>query len=173
MRLSKLQKSSLRNLQLRYGLCSAFGLWKKKELRRFFDTIVQFTNACSIHSGFYQWRMIDDNQKMFIPHLAIKYDFFHSAFVNPCMIQNQRRSQSGVRLTANLPIQCIMGNYCTRWRHCFKGLSLDGGRADFSKKPPLIKIYRISAVSSRWTVPLRVLFCTKTRQGGSSWCCLA
>jgi hypothetical protein len=29
----------------------------------------------------------------------------------------------------------IMGNYSTRWRHCFRGLSLDGGRADFSKKP--------------------------------------
>jgi hypothetical protein len=30
--------------------------------------------------------MIDDNQKMFIPHLAIVNDFFHSAFVNPCMM---------------------------------------------------------------------------------------
>jgi hypothetical protein len=26
--------------------------------------------------------MIDDNQKMFIPPLAIENDFFHSAFVN-------------------------------------------------------------------------------------------
>ncbi len=43
----------------------------------FFNTIAQFTNAPSIHSGFYQWRMIDDNQKMFIPHLAIDNDFFH------------------------------------------------------------------------------------------------
>jgi hypothetical protein len=30
--------------------------------------------------------MIDDNQKMFIPPLAIENDFFHSAFVNPCII---------------------------------------------------------------------------------------
>jgi hypothetical protein len=30
--------------------------------------------------------MIDDNQKMFIPPLAIENDFFHSAFVNPCMM---------------------------------------------------------------------------------------
>jgi hypothetical protein len=30
--------------------------------------------------------MIDDNQKMFIPHLAIENDFFHSVFVNPCMM---------------------------------------------------------------------------------------
>ncbi len=29
-----------------------------------------------------------------------------------------------------------MGNYCTRWHPCFKGLSLDGGQAYFSKKPP-------------------------------------
>jgi hypothetical protein len=28
-----------------------------------------------------------------------------------------------------------MGNYCARGRHCFKGLSLDGVRVDFSKKP--------------------------------------
>jgi hypothetical protein len=35
----------------------------------------------------------------------------------------------------------------------FKGLSLDGGRADFSKKAaatlPLIKIYRLSLISTR------------------------
>ncbi len=77
MRLSKLQKTwSLRNWQVRYGLCSAFGQWKKKKLRRFVNTIEQFTNARSIHSGFYQWRMIDDNKKMFILHLAIENDFF-------------------------------------------------------------------------------------------------
>jgi hypothetical protein len=35
----------------------------------------------------------------------------------------------------HLPIECIMDNYCMRWRHCFKGLSLDGGLADFSRKP--------------------------------------
>jgi hypothetical protein len=34
-----------------------------------------------------------------------------------------------------LAIECIMGNYYTRWRPWVKGLSLDGGRADFSKKP--------------------------------------
>jgi hypothetical protein len=59
---------------------------KKKELRRFVNTIAQFTNAGSIHSGFYQWRMIDDNQKRIIPHLAIDNAFFHSTFVNPCMM---------------------------------------------------------------------------------------
>jgi hypothetical protein len=30
--------------------------------------------------------MIDDNQKMFIPSLAIENYFFHSLFVNPCMM---------------------------------------------------------------------------------------
>jgi hypothetical protein len=30
--------------------------------------------------------MKDDNQKMFIPHLAIENDFSRSAFVNPCMM---------------------------------------------------------------------------------------
>jgi len=80
--------------------------------------------------------MIDDNQKRFIPHLAIDIDFFHSAFVNPCMMYNQRQSQSGVHLTAHLYIECLMDNYYTRWRHCCKGLSVDGRRADFSKKPP-------------------------------------
>jgi hypothetical protein len=38
-----------------------------------------------------------------------------------------------------------LANYCTRWRGTFKGLSHDGGRADFSIKTfatlPLIKIY--------------------------------
>jgi hypothetical protein len=41
-----------------------------------------------------------------------------------------------VRLTAPLPIECLMANYCTRWRPWVKGLSLDGGQADFSKNPP-------------------------------------
>ncbi len=101
----------------------------------FFNTIAQFTKtrSISIHSVFYQWRMIDDNQKRFVPHLAIDTDFFHSVFVNPCMMQNQRRSQSGVCLTAHLPIECLMANYCTRWRQSFEGLSLDGGWADFLK----------------------------------------
>jgi hypothetical protein len=31
-------------------------------------------------------RMIDDNKKIFNPHLAIENDFFPSAFVNPCMM---------------------------------------------------------------------------------------
>ncbi len=49
-----------------------------------FKTIAQFTNALSIHSAFYQGRMIDDSQKRFIPHLAIESELSHSASVNPC-----------------------------------------------------------------------------------------
>jgi hypothetical protein len=36
--------------------------------------------------------MIDDNQKKFIPHLAIENDFFHSAFVNPCKTKGAVRA---------------------------------------------------------------------------------
>jgi hypothetical protein len=89
--------------------------------------------------------MIDDNQKRFVPHLANETELFHCAFANPFMMYNKWSSQSGVRLTAHLAIECIMGNYCTSWRPCVKGLSLNGGRVDFSKKPPrrffLMKIY--------------------------------
>jgi hypothetical protein len=86
MCLSKLQK--LIPPQLTSALWSFLRLWpmKNKEIKEFFNTIEHFTNAHSIHSGFYQRRMIDDNQKIVIPHLAIDIDFFHSAFVNPCMM---------------------------------------------------------------------------------------
>ncbi len=69
-------------------------------------------------------------------------------------MQNQRRSQSGVRLTAHMPIECLMASYCysTRWRYSFKGLSLDGGRADFFKETsatlPFLKIYQMSLLSA-------------------------
>jgi len=46
----------------------------------------QFTNAQTIYRGFCQWGMMHDNQKMFIPHLAIVSDFFRSAFVNPSIM---------------------------------------------------------------------------------------
>jgi hypothetical protein len=86
-------------------------------------------------------------------HLAIETELFHSAYVNPCMMLNHRTSQSGVRLTAHLAIECIIGNYCTRWRPSFKGLSLEWGWADFSKKAsstlPLKKIYGMTLIWAR------------------------
>jgi hypothetical protein len=39
--------------------------------------------------------------------------------------------RSGVRLIAQLEIRCLIVDYCMRWRCKFKGLSQDGGRADF------------------------------------------
>jgi hypothetical protein len=86
MRLSKLQKRI--PPQLTSVLWSLLRLWplKKEKLRHFVNTIAQFTNTRSIQSGFYQLRTIDDNQKRFTPHLAIDNDFFHSAFVNPCIM---------------------------------------------------------------------------------------
>jgi hypothetical protein len=40
--------------------------------------------------------MKDDNNKNFIPHLAIDTKFFHHAFADPCMMENQKRSRIGV-----------------------------------------------------------------------------
>ncbi len=76
---------------------------------------------------------MDDIPKKFFPQFAIDTEFFHSAFVNPCTMWNQRRSQSGVRLTVRL----ANGQLLYRWRRIFKGLSQDGLRADFSRNPPL------------------------------------
>jgi hypothetical protein len=50
---------SFKNLippQLTIALWSLFRLWplKKEEIEAYFNTIAQFTNARSIHSGFYQ-----------------------------------------------------------------------------------------------------------------------
>ncbi len=77
--------------------------------------------------------MIDDNQKKFIPQLAIDTEFFKSAFP-PYGAFGQA-------------IECLMANYCTRGRGIFKGLSQDGRQADFATAAlPLIKIYRISHI---------------------------
>jgi hypothetical protein len=57
---------------------------KKEKIEPFFNTIAQVTNARSIHSGFYKLKMMDDNQKKFIPPLAIDNKFFRSAFINFC-----------------------------------------------------------------------------------------
>ncbi len=107
--------------------CGEYSLrtWIKK-LKRFVNTIAQFTNARSILSGFYKWKTMDNNQKKIIPQLSIDTKFFHSAFVNPCTMWNQKRSQSGVRLTVCL----ANSHYCMRWHGIFKGPSQDGRRAD-------------------------------------------
>ncbi len=42
-----------------------------------------------------------------------------------------------------------------RWRHCFEGLSLDGGQADFSKKPPSLKGPKHDQVECRFFTQIR------------------
>ena len=64
---------------------------------------------------------MDNDQKKFIRQLAIDTKFF-CTFVNNFTMYNQRRSQSGVRLTPNLRIECLIANYYMRWRRNFKGL---------------------------------------------------
>jgi hypothetical protein len=43
---------------------------------------VQFTNALSIHSGFYKGKTMDDNKKKFIPPLAIDTKYFNGDLSN-------------------------------------------------------------------------------------------
>jgi hypothetical protein len=64
--------------------------WTKNKLRRFANNIAWFTNARSYHHGFYKWKMIDNDQKKFIPQLAIATKFFHCAsiLVRLCRSQN-------------------------------------------------------------------------------------
>jgi hypothetical protein len=74
--------------------------------------------------------------------LAIYTEFFHSAFVNPYTMQNQKCSRSGVRLSAHLAIESLIANYCMSWRGIFKGLSQDGGLADFFKNLRYTSLYK-------------------------------
>jgi hypothetical protein len=46
----------------------------------------QYTNALSILRGFYKLKTMDDDQKKFIPPLAIDTEFFHCLFANACTI---------------------------------------------------------------------------------------
>jgi hypothetical protein len=60
-------------------LLSLFRLWplKKDEIEAFVNTIAQFTNTRSAaFIAAFTSGTIDDNQKRFIPHLAIDNDFF-------------------------------------------------------------------------------------------------
>jgi hypothetical protein len=48
--------------------------------------------------------MKDDNQKRFIPHLAIESELFHSALVNPCMIKTKGAVRAVCALLRILPL---------------------------------------------------------------------
>jgi hypothetical protein len=63
-------------LQLTSSQCSLFRLWqlKNEEIQAFVYIIAQFTNVQSIHPGFFTSEKritMDDDQKKFIPQLAI------------------------------------------------------------------------------------------------------
>jgi hypothetical protein len=54
-----------------------------------------------------------------------------------------------------LGIRFRIANNCTRWREIFKGLSQDGGQADFSENLRASRLYNgLSNEPSRWTIPL-------------------
>ncbi len=59
-------------------------------INAFYNTIAHWSKFLSIYKGaehsslFYKWKTMDDNQKKFIPPLAIDTKFFHCLFVNPC-----------------------------------------------------------------------------------------
>jgi hypothetical protein len=66
-------------------------------------------------------------------------------------MSNQRCSWSGVCLTAQLAIRCLIANYCTRWRCNFRGLSQDEGRRIFLKASAplsLMTTYQMSLISA-------------------------
>jgi hypothetical protein len=58
-----------------YSLCTWARAVEKRNWGRFANTIAHFTNVQSIHSGFYKWKMVDDNQKKFIPQLPLIPNF--------------------------------------------------------------------------------------------------
>jgi hypothetical protein len=65
-----------------------------KKLRRFGNTIAQFTNAWSIHRGFYKQKKMDDDQKKLIPQLAVETEFFmaHLSILVRCKIKGTVRA---------------------------------------------------------------------------------
>jgi hypothetical protein len=73
---------------------------------------------------------MDDNHKKFIPQLAIDTEFCQALYDVKPKVQSDRCAPY-----CALATECLMTNYCIRWRGIFKGLSQDGGRKDFSKNP--------------------------------------
>jgi hypothetical protein len=74
-----------------------------------------------------------DVQKKFIPQVAIDTEFAHSVFANPCITYNQRRSQSGVRITTQLTIRYFLVSYCTDGAVTLKGFQRNGDGQIFLK----------------------------------------
>ncbi len=58
---------------------------------------------------------------------------FRICSVRPCQFLYNVKQKGQLKLCAPLEIRVLIANYCGRWRRIFKGLSQDGGPADFSK----------------------------------------
>jgi hypothetical protein len=80
------------NLQLYNNLNScgdihcALGQLKKEEIEGVLLTPLRILQMRRAFIAALKVKTMDDNQKKFIPQLAIDTKFFHSAFVNPCMM---------------------------------------------------------------------------------------
>jgi hypothetical protein len=57
---------------------------ENEEMEELCKTIAQFTNAWSIHRGFFQVKTMDDDKKSLFRNWQL--EFFHCAFANPCML---------------------------------------------------------------------------------------
>jgi hypothetical protein len=117
---------------------------------------VQFTKVRSIHQGFYKWKMKDDNQKKFLPKIAIDTDLLDSAFANCCKNNGEVGALFALlrnwQLGAKLPITVRDGAVTVKGSHRM------GDRRIFPKNlcASLFNddLSLILAGSSRWIVPL-------------------
>jgi hypothetical protein len=108
--------------------------------------------------------MKHDNPKKLIPQLANNSKFFHRAFANPCInVKPKAPSEQCApycTIGSLVPTVHVVANYNyrMRWRCNFKGISLFGGRADFSKNL-LVSLFNDNLSNEpnfgRWTVPLK------------------
>ncbi len=148
MRLSILQKlnpSAIGNCAIVF--VPRLAIWKRRNWGTFAHWSMQvrlFLRNLQTRGAFIvaftseKWKIT--TKKKLVLQFAIDTKFFHCEFANPCMMFNLRCSRSGVCMTAQLTIRCLLANYCTIWRCNFKGLSEDWGRLDFSKNPPRISL---------------------------------
>jgi hypothetical protein len=89
----------------------------------------QFTKPWSIHRGFAHWKITDDSKKV---DSAIG-NWFQIFSSHLCQSLYDWKPKAQSKLCVPLAFKFLMANYCTRWYGIFKGLSQDGGCAEFSK----------------------------------------
>jgi hypothetical protein len=89
----------------------------------------QFTNVQSIHSAFYKWKTMNDNEKQFIPALAIENEFFvvHLSILVQC------KTKGAVRVVCTLlhiwPLSTVLLS-TKEWGHLAKAPSTVGCSPD-------------------------------------------